>query len=375
MTTIFLNYRRADSLATAGRLHDSLAVGFGAKNVFMDIDSIPVGVDFVHHLERHVGACDVLLALIGPSWLEARGADGQHRLFDQRDYVATEIAAALARGIPVIPVLIDEAAMPAEDRLPETLKTFASRNAFRLRNEQFRSDVQRLAEKIRETVGAQAELPAKRRLPAIALACLAVFAVALAGWALISWQRAAPSQQRPPVADGKSGAPAVVETPANPPPQVSASPSLAKPAADPLPVTMPKASSYCEAIKSVIASSPTRFESVLGRAFGDNRIARIPLEDWEDCIVFMESRFTDTRRYSCRITGLDTLATAERVAEQLARDAKDSCLGANWSLVRIFNTDRQRSTRLVGKDSDATITFRPAPMRTTPDWLVFLDIE
>ena len=44
---IFINYRRDDSGGTAGRLHDRLAETFGRENVFMDVDHIPAGVDFV----------------------------------------------------------------------------------------------------------------------------------------------------------------------------------------------------------------------------------------------------------------------------------------------------------------------------------------
>ena len=63
---IFINYRRDDSLATAGRLHDRLAVAFGSGNVFMDVDHIPAGVDFHVHLETQIARCDVVLVIIGP---------------------------------------------------------------------------------------------------------------------------------------------------------------------------------------------------------------------------------------------------------------------------------------------------------------------
>jgi hypothetical protein len=59
---IFINYRREDSISTAGRLHDRLAQTFGRKNLFMDVDHIPAGVDFVDCLSCRVAACDVFLA-------------------------------------------------------------------------------------------------------------------------------------------------------------------------------------------------------------------------------------------------------------------------------------------------------------------------
>jgi hypothetical protein len=91
---VFINYRRDDSIATAGRLHDRLAQTFGRNNVFMDIDHIPAGVDFVGHLVKQVAACDAFLAVIGPNWLDARRG-WSRRIDEPEDLVAIEIAAAL----------------------------------------------------------------------------------------------------------------------------------------------------------------------------------------------------------------------------------------------------------------------------------------
>jgi len=68
---IFINYRRDDTIGMAGRLHDRLAQTFGDANLFMDVDHIPVGADFVEHLNKQVAGCDVLLAVIGPDWLSS----------------------------------------------------------------------------------------------------------------------------------------------------------------------------------------------------------------------------------------------------------------------------------------------------------------
>ena len=66
---IFINYRRDDSSGTAGRLYDRLAHAFGRDNVFMDVDHIPAGVDFVQHLDTQVAASDVFLVILGPHWV------------------------------------------------------------------------------------------------------------------------------------------------------------------------------------------------------------------------------------------------------------------------------------------------------------------
>ena len=71
---IFVNYRRDDSRGMAGRLHDRLAQAFGRKNIFMDVDNTPPGVDFVSYLNNQVAACEVFLAVIGPNWLGEKRA-------------------------------------------------------------------------------------------------------------------------------------------------------------------------------------------------------------------------------------------------------------------------------------------------------------
>ena len=88
----------------AGRLHDRLAQTFGRDNLFMDVDHIPVGTDFVAHLNNQVTACDVFLVVIGSNWLYAKDESGGRRLDNPEDFVASEIAAALARDTRVIPV-------------------------------------------------------------------------------------------------------------------------------------------------------------------------------------------------------------------------------------------------------------------------------
>jgi len=112
MGTIFINYRREDSISTAGRLYDRLSQTFGRKNIFMDVDHIPAGVDFVVHLNSQVAACNIILVVIGPHWLEAKDENGGRRLDNPDDFVVIEIATALARNIRVIPVLVDGARMP-----------------------------------------------------------------------------------------------------------------------------------------------------------------------------------------------------------------------------------------------------------------------
>jgi hypothetical protein len=149
---IFINYRREDSIGTAGRLHDRLAGTFGRDNLFMDVDNIPVGVNFEEYLKSQVAACDVVLSVIGPNWLNAKDETDQRRLDKPDDFVAIELAAALARDILVIPVLVDGTRMPKANELPASLKPFALRNAIQVRNTNFGSDAEQLITKMREAL-------------------------------------------------------------------------------------------------------------------------------------------------------------------------------------------------------------------------------
>src|SRR5262245_39022006 len=149
---IFINYRRDDSAGTAGRLHDRFVQTFGRKNLFMDVDHIPAGVDFVDFLRSQVAACDVFLAVIGPNWLDAKDDSGRRRFDNPDDFVTIEIAAALARNIRVIPVLVDGARTPKADKLPDSVKPLARRNAVEVRNTHFGRDAEALANKVAEAL-------------------------------------------------------------------------------------------------------------------------------------------------------------------------------------------------------------------------------
>src|SRR4030095_295099 len=137
MATIFLSYRREDSAAHAGRLYDRLSAHFGKANVFMDIDTIDLGEDFVEAITKTVGACDVLIALIGRQWLTAADAEGRRRLEKSDDFVRMEIAAALERNIRVVPALVGGASMPAAEGLPQPLAKLATRNGLQISDERF----------------------------------------------------------------------------------------------------------------------------------------------------------------------------------------------------------------------------------------------
>jgi len=141
---IFISYRREETAYPAGWLFDRLGDRFGDDQVFKDVDSIDPGDDFVQRITTAVGSCDVLLALIGDEWLTITGDDGRRRLENSDDFVRVEIEAALARGVRVIPVLVDGATMPDAEELPPSLAALARRQALELSPTRFEFDTDRL---------------------------------------------------------------------------------------------------------------------------------------------------------------------------------------------------------------------------------------
>lgn len=161
MRAIFVSYRRNDSQGEAGRLFDDLVTHFGEQKVFMDVAGIEAGRDFRKAIEESVANCGVLLVIIGPSWLAAKNEAGVRRLDDPADFVREEVAAALRRDIPVIPVLVRGAEMPRVEQLPETLTDLAYRNSVELTHARWRSDVQLLIEPLRRLIGISGEIKAR----------------------------------------------------------------------------------------------------------------------------------------------------------------------------------------------------------------------
>jgi hypothetical protein len=178
MAGIFVSYRRDDSRDIAGRLVDRLRQEYSEEQLFLDIDGIPAGANFDAVLAERLKACDVLLAMIGPQWVNAKDASGKRRLDEPDDYVRREIAAALQRDdVRVIPLLVSGAEMPRAAELPEDLKPLAARQNFQLRYERFNADANDLIAQLAKVV-----LPAgKRRVWKWAIAFGALAALVAAG--------------------------------------------------------------------------------------------------------------------------------------------------------------------------------------------------
>jgi hypothetical protein len=141
---IFISYRRQDEPNFAGRLYDRLAGHFGRDAVFMDVDTIDLGVDFAEVIDQSLARCRVMIVVIGSAWLGALDEDGDRRLDNPDDYVRLEIERALASDTRVIPVLVEGATIPKSTQLPPSLASLSRRNGIAMAHASFTSDASRL---------------------------------------------------------------------------------------------------------------------------------------------------------------------------------------------------------------------------------------
>jgi mono/diheme cytochrome c family protein len=149
---IFICYRRGDDPGFAQALFGRLEQAFAPDQLFMDVDSIPPGLDFHAVIESQVARCDVMLVVIGRGWLAATDESGHRRLDDINDFVRIEIEAAFAQDKRVIPVLVHEAKTPRPEELPESIRKLARQDPIRLATERFKSDTQSLIKTLQYAV-------------------------------------------------------------------------------------------------------------------------------------------------------------------------------------------------------------------------------
>jgi hypothetical protein len=174
MPSVFISYRRGGSAGEAGRLADMLEARFGSERIFRDVDDIPPGEDFTRVIDQALARATTLLVVIGRRWLDARNEGGQRRLDDPQDFVRLEIESALRQGIPVLPVLVQGAQMPAPEQLPESLRPLAHIQAQELSDSRWHYDVGRLIRTLKGRPGILGPGSRKRlRLPVAAVIVLA----------------------------------------------------------------------------------------------------------------------------------------------------------------------------------------------------------
>jgi hypothetical protein len=143
---IFISYRRSDSAGHTGRLYDYLVNYFGEDRIFMDVVAIKPGVDFAQDIENTLHEADMVIVIIGNSWLDIRAENDERRLDDPNDLVRLEVETGLKLEIPIVPVLIQSSQMPGEKDLPPSINELAKRNALRLSDDHWTSDVNYLTD-------------------------------------------------------------------------------------------------------------------------------------------------------------------------------------------------------------------------------------
>jgi TIR domain len=149
LTKVFISYRREDSKWPARQLYKAFLRHLPREQLFIDFDSIPLGADFVEILQRQVRECDIVIALIGPGWVDNPDTKtGQRRLDNPKDFVRIEICAALSRAIPVVPVLLEGAKMPEAEQLPKDMRMLVRRQAEFVGYLSFDTDVDRLIKRL-----------------------------------------------------------------------------------------------------------------------------------------------------------------------------------------------------------------------------------
>jgi hypothetical protein len=197
---VFISYRRADAAGEAGRLADHLLKRFGADRVFLDIETIESGDDFVQVLQRSLQETAAVLVVIGRQWVDIRDAAGKRRLDDPADFVRQEVEAALGRGVPVVPVLVQGAPLPRAEDLPTPLAPLVRRQTATLDHAEFHADAERLCDRLAPLLargGGWWPLP----VPLAATAAVVLVVAALGGYA---WYRGQAAERQREAAEASA---------------------------------------------------------------------------------------------------------------------------------------------------------------------------
>lgn len=142
MAHIFLSYRRTDSSDVTGRIFDALCKIFGEKNIFKDVDSIPLSVKFADFIKYTLAKSKVVIVVIGPNWVSKR-------LNDRSDFVRQEIETALQLDVPIVPVIVGGGSIPEKSVLPNSLRPLVELNGQPIRSDpDFHKDIARLVRKL-----------------------------------------------------------------------------------------------------------------------------------------------------------------------------------------------------------------------------------
>ena len=158
--SIFINYRRADSAYTVGRIYQCLTDAFGRDAVFCDFDSIPTGAHFPDSIRTVLAGCRVVLTVIGKDWariLDERsppgGGAGPDWVRDELEIVCGRLKTEADGRLLVYPLLLN-AEMPLATDLPPSLGRLPGINGDPVRiDPDFQTDIERVVRTIGEHLG------------------------------------------------------------------------------------------------------------------------------------------------------------------------------------------------------------------------------
>ena len=151
-----------------GRMYDRLVAAFGTAQVIRDVDDIPLGVDFVEHIEDRLSDCKWCLVIIGDRWASIKDpSTGTPRIKSSNDLVRREVEIALNRKLLVVPVCVRGASEPSIDDLPESLAKLSTRNGVKVRRD---PDFGRDMEKLIVALSRYTPLQAGTKPPAVSAA-------------------------------------------------------------------------------------------------------------------------------------------------------------------------------------------------------------
>lgn len=141
---VFISYRRSSALIT-DHVHEKITTRLAGASVFLDRNDIEPGAAFPTRLREAVQGAAVVLVIIGRDWISAQDERTFRRRLDMPgDWVRQEIELALAGDALVIPVLVEGAAMPTAEQLPDSIVALAEKNAITLSRNHFNDDVNKL---------------------------------------------------------------------------------------------------------------------------------------------------------------------------------------------------------------------------------------
>jgi hypothetical protein len=145
-------------------MHEKLTAHYGSESIFRDIDSIQPAANFRKVIGQTLRRSDLVIVLIGPRW---RGPfDGKYRIQDSHDWVRIEVETALQLDIPIIPVLIEGAAMPKSEEVPDSLKELTVIQAIKVDpGKDFQSQMKRLTDAIDQILLSSIPRPAPTTSP------------------------------------------------------------------------------------------------------------------------------------------------------------------------------------------------------------------